>query len=63
MLPWAEMMRAALAVGVPISDFWMLSLREWRWLSQGAGERRLNLRELEELIKTFPDEEDEDGRI
>jgi hypothetical protein len=63
MLPWAEMMRAALAAGVPVSDFWMLSLREWRWLSEGARAHKLSFKELAELMNTFPDEEDENGRI
>lgn len=33
MLPWADMLRAALAAGIRPEAFWRLSLREWRWLT------------------------------
>lgn len=53
MLPWGEMLRAALAAGVAPEAFWRLSLREWRWLAgTGSGPAR---RDLEDLMKRFPD--------
>jgi uncharacterized phage protein (TIGR02216 family) len=53
MLPWGEMLRAALAAGLPPEAFWRLSLREWRWIAgASAGQRR---QELEALMQRFPD--------
>ena len=53
MLPWGEMMRAALAAGIGPEAFWRLSLREWRWLggSSGAPARP----EFEALMARYPD--------
>lgn len=54
MLPWGEMLRAALAAGIAPAAFWRLSLREWRWLNgAGAGSSRA---ELARLMQQFPDE-------
>lgn len=62
MLPWGEMMRAALAAGVAPDAFWRLSLREWRWL---AGVTRVGpgRADLEEMMRRYPDkgEETHDG--
>jgi len=58
MLPWAEMMRASLTAGVPVSGFWTLSVREWRWLSQGESRPGLGAGELADLMKYFPDKEE-----
>ena len=56
MLPWAEMMRSALAAGIGPEAFWRLSLKEWRWLAaRGTG---LKAGRLEELMAAFPDEEE-----
>ena len=56
MLPWAEMMRSALAAGIGPKAFWRLSLTEWRWLAaRGAG---LKAERLQELMAAFPDEEE-----
>lgn len=63
MLPWAEMVRAALSAGVPVSDFWRLSVREWRWLSKASGAHELDISGLSELMKNYPDKEDDDGRV
>ncbi|MEO0982691.1 MAG: phage tail assembly chaperone [Pseudomonadota bacterium] len=50
MLPWGEMLRAALAAGIAPSAFWRLSLREWRWLAAGADEAlsRADFEQLQE---------------
>jgi hypothetical protein len=55
MLPWAEMMRSALAAGIGPEDFWRLSLTEWRWLA--ARRAGLKAGRLQELMAAFPDEE------
>jgi len=57
MLPWAEMLRASLAAGVPVGAFWRLSVREWRWLSMGAGQEKLGREKLADLMKYFPDKD------
>ena len=58
MLPWAQMMRAALSAGVPVSAFWALSVREWRWLSEvGMGDAMTPVN-LESLMENFPDRDE-----
>lgn len=54
MLPWAEMMRAATAMGISPERFWALSLREWLWLA-GPGEQAIGRAALESLMNAFPD--------
>ena len=63
MLPWAEMMRAALSAGIPVSEFWELGVREWRWLSEGNAGQALNESDLANLMKDFPDRDEHNGRI
>jgi uncharacterized phage protein (TIGR02216 family) len=59
MLPWGEMLRAALAAGVAPGAFWRLSVREWRWLAgDSAGAAR---RDLEGLMRRYPDRGEQDG--
>ncbi len=53
MLPWGEMLRAALAAGILPDAFWRLSLREWRWL--GGGGAAPTRARLEDLMKRLPD--------
>lgn len=54
MLPWAEMFRSALSVGLSPREFWALSLKEWRWLAAGNG-TPFNPEHLHELMKEYPD--------
>ena len=54
MLPWDEMLRAALSAGVTAADFWALSLREWRWMA-GSDAGGLRPSELAGLMEEFPD--------
>lgn len=54
MLPWGEMWRAALTIGVPPSEFWTLSVREWRWLSS-SDRSELDPQALIKLMKEHPD--------
>lgn len=56
MLPWAEMMRAAISLGIAPAAFWKLSLREWRYLT-GAGGEMLGRRAFEQMMTTHPDKE------
>ncbi|WP_084395662.1 phage tail assembly chaperone [Henriciella aquimarina] len=54
MLPWAEMMRAALAMGLGPERFWALSLREWLWLAD-TGAPAIGRPALDSLMAAFPD--------
>lgn len=56
MLPWSEMWRAAMKAGLSPRAFWDLSLKEWRWLSQGGAEPVLTHAELQRLMEEYPDE-------
>lgn len=57
MLPWADMIRHAAAMGLAPEGFWACSVREWRWLS-GGHESGLVRQRLNELIGQFPDKEE-----
>ncbi|WP_342973835.1 phage tail assembly chaperone [Henriciella sp. AS95] len=54
MLPWAEMLRAALMMGIRPAEFWRLSLREWRWLTGPSGQA-LTRTQLETMLVAHPD--------
>ncbi len=55
--PWAEMLRRAIAAGVPPEAFWRLSLKEWRMLAEPWGAAgAMDRRELERLAETWPDD-------
>lgn len=56
MLPWSEMLRAALAAGILPRAFWALSLREWRWIASGADATGRS--ELAAMMARFPDKEE-----
>lgn len=58
MLPWGEMMRAALAAGIGPEAFWRLSLREWRWLA--ARDTAMPAARLADLMAAFPDGNEEE---
>lgn len=63
MLPWPDMMRAALALGISPEAFWRLSLREWRWLS-ASPHRPMSRTDFEALCAADPETrsmETEDG--
>ena len=55
MLPWAEMWRFAIRNGLGGASFWMMSVREWRWLVDQPG-AVLSHAELNDLMKECPDE-------
>ncbi|MEM9842163.1 MAG: phage tail assembly chaperone [Pseudomonadota bacterium] len=48
------MWRAALLVGIAPSDFWRLSVREWRWLSSSQP-TSLSGVQLQSLMQEHPD--------
>ena len=54
MLPWGDMFRAAVKAGLTPTEFWLLSLKEWRWLVAGDG-RALTTKDLLDLMKEYPD--------
>ncbi|MGB1069779.1 MAG: phage tail assembly chaperone [Henriciella sp.] len=54
MLPWAEMWRFAMRSGLRAPEFWMLSVREWRWLVDEPVSA-LDRNELNDLMKEYPD--------
>lgn len=57
-MPWGEMMRAAVRLGIPPAAFWRLSLREWRWLTGTAGGEAVSLGRagLDALMRHYPDD-------
>jgi uncharacterized phage protein (TIGR02216 family) len=55
--PWAEMLRAALAVGVRPEAFWRLSVREWRMLTERvAAQGPMGRGVFERMAEAWPDE-------
>lgn len=51
------MLRVAGRYGVAPADFWRLSLREWRLLTEPPAERLpLGRREFEQLAEAWPDD-------
>jgi len=61
MLPWGEMLRAALGAGIQPREFWNLSLREWRWLAGSSD--ALSAETLRGLMETYPDRTDKNDRV
>ncbi|MEM9938105.1 MAG: phage tail assembly chaperone [Pseudomonadota bacterium] len=53
-LPWDDMWRAALRLGLSPQAFWKLSLREWRWLSSSF-EASMDGSTLTEMMEAYPD--------
>ncbi|MEQ8556737.1 MAG: phage tail assembly chaperone [Henriciella sp.] len=63
MLPWAEMMRMGIAMGLSPPQVWACSLREWLWLT-GQGGRTLARTDLTRLLQQFPDTKEAfDGKL
>jgi hypothetical protein len=54
--PWADWLRAGVAIGIAPSKFWALSLREWRAL-MGAPAATLSAADFAQLQEAFPDQE------
>ncbi|MBX9574630.1 MAG: phage tail assembly chaperone [Caulobacteraceae bacterium] len=49
------MLRTASALGVPPEAFWRLSLKEWRMLTERAGEPTMGRAAMEGLMARWPD--------
>lgn len=55
--PWGSMLRVAARGGVTPEDFWRLSLKEWRLLTEAPVEGLpLGRREFEQLSEAWPDD-------
>lgn len=55
-MPWAVMLRTAVALGVSVDVFWRLSLKEWRMLTEAApGVSPMGRGEVEALMRAWPD--------
>ena len=54
MLPWADVWRSALGMGLSPDAFWRLSLKEWRWLTLTPGQACAGA-DLGELMRAYPD--------
>lgn len=52
---WARLMSHALRLGVPPSEFWRLSVAEWRALAGPPPGARMGRDELAALMDAFPD--------
>ncbi len=61
MLPWGEMLRAALALGIGPETFWRLSLKEWRWLIRGG--EAPSRAELAAMMINHPDTGEKHERV
>ena len=62
MLPWGELLRAALAAGVAPHTFWKLSWVEWRWLTRQTSHPMSQSR-LNDLMAEHPDKEETCGGV
>ena len=54
-LPWPQLLSAANQIGLAPTQFWTLSVMEWRAL-MGAG-HSLDSAQLADLCRAFPDDE------
>ena len=57
MLPWGDMMRAVLRLGITPAAFWQLSVREWLWLT-ATFDVQFGATELQSLMEKYPDGSD-----
>lgn len=57
MSAWAAPLRLALSLGLPPQDFWRLSLKEWRALTEAPPAPVLSRADLSALIARYPDED------
>lgn len=55
MADWAVMLRAAVAMGIAPEAFWRLSVREWRMLTVAVGPGPMGRRDLDEMMRAWPD--------
>ncbi|MEL6325017.1 MAG: phage tail assembly chaperone [Pseudomonadota bacterium] len=58
MLPWPDMLQAAIRMGLNPAEFWRLSLVEWRWLVAGHSDSgAMTPQGLDALMQSYPDTE------
>jgi hypothetical protein len=58
---WAGYLQSALSLGISPTEFWALSLREWRMLAASDAHISMQRSDLAELIASFPDMEPKHG--
>ena len=49
------MLRTAATMGIAPEAFWRLSLKEWRMLTATTGPAPMGRRELDEMMRAWPD--------
>lgn len=55
-IPWAEMLRLGLRMGLAPEVFWRLSLKEWRMLTEASvGAAPMGRAGLARLMEDWPD--------
>lgn len=55
--PWASMLRAACLLGLRPGDFWRLSLKEWRMLTEAStADAPMRRSEFERMAEAWPDD-------
>lgn len=55
MLPWADMLRTGLSLGLSPAGFWSLSAREWLWLTRPQSSEHMRKTRLQALMEEHPD--------
>lgn len=55
--PWADLVQAALKLGLKPAEFWQLSLREWNAITREKKRSGFRRSDLSRLISAFPDKE------
>jgi uncharacterized phage protein (TIGR02216 family) len=56
MAEWGVMLRVAVTMGISPEAFWRLSLKEWRMLTAPVGPGPMARRELDEMMRAWPDD-------
>ncbi|MDZ7629690.1 MAG: phage tail assembly chaperone [Parvularculaceae bacterium] len=57
MIPWRHWLQFAVAgLNLDPATFWMLTIGEWRWLTESAGPDALTRTGLDALLALYPDE-------
>ncbi len=55
-MPWAEMMQAAVRMGISPDGFWRLSLKEWRMLTvEVGGAVPMGRQDFQRMVEQWPD--------
>jgi hypothetical protein len=54
-IPWSDMLAAAVRIGIAPEQFWKTSLKEWRLIAQANGPEAMALAEFAALAGQYPD--------